>query len=59
MNKETQMKSTAVMVILNYNDMKVTEKLTRSVMDRECLDRVVSLIIVLPTAPMSTLRIHL
>lgn len=35
------MKSTAVMVILNYNDMKVTEKLTRSVMDLECIDRVV------------------
>lgn len=35
------MKSTVVMVILNYNDMKVTEKLTRTVMDHECLDRVV------------------
>ncbi len=35
------MKSTAVMVILNYNDMKVTEKLTRAVMDYECLDRVI------------------
>lgn len=29
------------MVILNYNDMKVTEKLTRAVMDYECLDRVI------------------
>lgn len=35
------MKSTAVMVILNYNDMKVAEKLTRSVMDFECLERVI------------------
>ena len=35
------MKSTAVMVILNYNDMKVTQKLTRSVMDHECLERVI------------------
>ena len=35
------MKSTAVMVILNYNDMKVAEKLTRSVMDFDCLERVI------------------
>ena len=35
------MKTTAAMVILNYNDMKVTEKLTRAVMDYECLDRVI------------------
>ena len=31
----------SVMVILNYNDRKTTEKLTRTVMDYECLDRVV------------------
>jgi GT2 family glycosyltransferase len=35
------MKCTAVMVILNYNDMKVTEKLVRSVMDFECPERVI------------------
>ncbi|MCR4806936.1 MAG: glycosyltransferase [Lachnospiraceae bacterium] len=35
------MNSIVVMVILNYNDMKVTEKLTRSVMDHECLYRVI------------------
>ncbi len=31
----------STMVILNYNDMKVAEKLTRAVMDYECLDRVI------------------
>ena len=31
----------SVMVILNYNDRKTTGKLTRTVMDYECLDRVV------------------
>lgn len=35
------MDCTSVMVILNYNDRKTTEKLTRTVMDYECLDRVV------------------
>ena len=35
------MKCTAVMVILNYNDMKVTEKLVRSVVEFECPERVV------------------
>ncbi len=35
------MKCTSVMVILNYNDMKVAEKLARSVKDYECPDRVV------------------
>lgn len=32
---------TAVMVILNYNDRRTTERLTRAVMDYECLDRVI------------------
>ena len=35
------MKCTSVMVILNYNDMRVTEKLARTVKDYECPDRVV------------------
>ncbi|MBR4718619.1 MAG: glycosyltransferase family 2 protein [Lachnospiraceae bacterium] len=35
------MRYTAVMVILNYNDKKVTERLTRTVMEYECIDRVV------------------
>ncbi len=35
------MKCTAVMVILNYNDMKVAQKLADSVMDLPCMDRVI------------------
>ncbi|MCR5507645.1 MAG: glycosyltransferase family 2 protein [Lachnospiraceae bacterium] len=35
------MKYRSVMMILNYNDMKVTEKLARSVIDYECPDRVI------------------
>ena len=35
------MKCTSVMVILNYNDMRVTEKLAGKVKDYECPDRVI------------------